>query len=174
MFRSEKCKSRVLMVYCGFQFDRMGKCVPPFLVKPGNVPWNGTDVWSGSAYPEPGSRPSTQVLQRFKLLDKYKHKNLVPVRIGFALLVHKDVPAILQLLRVIYRPYNFYVLHVDYRKVWSYRNYKRNWVFATNSNFLTPLSFQPDGVNLWYFKLNLFNLTEFISLKYPRLQRYRD
>ena len=27
-------------------------------------------------------------------------------------------------------------------------------------NFLTPLSFQPDGVNLWYFKLKLFDLTK--------------
>ena len=31
--------------------------------------------------------------------------------------------------------------------------YFRNWVFATNSNFLIPKSLQPDGVILWYFKL---------------------
>ena len=31
--------------------------------------------------------------------------------------------------------------------------YLRNWVFATNSNFLIPKSLQPDGVILWYFKL---------------------
>jgi len=30
---------------------------------------------------------------------------------------------------------------------------QRNWVFTTNEHFLTPLSLQPDGVNLWYFKL---------------------
>ena len=30
-------------------------------------------------------------------------------------------------------------------------------IFSTNSNF--PL--QPDGVNLWYFKLRLFDVTEF-------------
>ena len=34
-----------------------------------------------------------------------------------------------------------------------------NWVFATNSNFLIPISLQPDGVGLWYFKLTLFYLT---------------
>ena len=35
-------------------------------------------------------------------------------------------------------------------------------VSATNSYFLIPLSLQLDGVNLLYFKLRLFNLTEFI------------
>jgi len=39
---------------------------------------------------------------------------------------------------------------------------QRNWVFATNSNFLTPIASQPDGVNLWYFKLKLFDLKELI------------
>ena len=30
-------------------------------------------------------------------------------------------------------------------------------VFATNSNFLIPNFLQRDGVNLWYFKLKLFD-----------------
>ena len=34
---------------------------------------------------------------------------------------------------------------------------KWNWVFATNSSFLIPISLQPYGVNLWYFKLRLFD-----------------
>ena len=38
--------------------------------------------------------------------------------------------------------------------------HERNWVLATNSNFLIPISLQPDGVNLWYFKLGLFDLPE--------------
>ena len=41
------------------------------------------------------------------------------------------------------------------RKVW-------NWVFVTNVDFLIPIFFLPDGVNLWYFKLKFFQLTEFI------------
>ena len=36
------------------------------------------------------------------------------------------------------------------------------WVFATNSNFLIPIFLQPDGINLWYFKFRLLDLTEFI------------
>ena len=39
---------------------------------------------------------------------------------------------------------------------------ERNWVFVTNSNCLIPISLQSDYVNLWYFKLRLFGLTEFI------------
>ena len=42
------------------------------------------------------------------------------------------------------------------------KNEQRNWVFATNFNFLIPIFFKPNGVNLWYFKLRLFDLTEFI------------
>ena len=41
---------------------------------------------------------------------------------------------------------------------------QRNSVFDTNSNFLIPISIQPNGVNLWYFKLRLFDLTDFIVL----------
>ena len=37
---------------------------------------------------------------------------------------------------------------------------QRNWVFATNSHFLTPIASQPDGVTLWYFKLRIFDLIE--------------
>ena len=40
--------------------------------------------------------------------------------------------------------------------------FERNWVFATNSNFLIPISLQSDGVNLYYFKLRLSDITEFI------------
>ena len=41
------------------------------------------------------------------------------------------------------------------QKYWFRR---RNWVFATNLHFLTHISLQPDVVNLWYFKLRLFDL----------------
>jgi len=39
---------------------------------------------------------------------------------------------------------------------------KRNWVFATKSNFRIPISLQPDDENLSYVKVRLFNLTEFM------------
>ena len=39
---------------------------------------------------------------------------------------------------------------------------QRNWVFSTSSEFIIPISLEPNVVNLWYFKLILFDLTEFI------------
>ena len=45
---------------------------------------------------------------------------------------------------------------------------QRILVFATNPNFLNPLSLHPYGVNFWYFKLRLFNLTVLINFKYLR------
>ena len=39
---------------------------------------------------------------------------------------------------------------------------QRSWVFATISVFVKPISLQPYDENLWYFKLTLFDLTEFI------------
>ena len=37
---------------------------------------------------------------------------------------------------------------------------QRNWVCVTNSFFLIPISLEPKDVNLRYFKLILFDLTE--------------
>jgi len=38
------------------------------------------------------------------------------------------------------------------------KNMLRKWVFAANSIVLIPKSLQPDGVDLYYFKLRLFDL----------------
>ena len=47
----------------------------------------------------------------------------------------------------------------------------RNGAFATNSNFLIPFSFKPDGINLWYFKLwlivwNIKDLQHWVAYEY--------
>ena len=36
--------------------------------------------------------------------------------IGFAFLVHKDIPSVIQLFESLYRPQHFYVFHVDWRQ----------------------------------------------------------
>ena len=38
----------------------------------------------------------------------------------------------------------------------------KNWIFAINSSFRIPFSLQPEGANLWYYKLRLFYLTHII------------
>ena len=40
---------------------------------------------------------------------------------------------------------------------------KRNWVVATNSSVLIPITLQPDDVILWHFKLILLYLSKFIA-----------
>ncbi len=37
---------------------------------------------------------------------------------------------------------------------------KKEGVFVTKTNSLIPISLLSDGINLWYFKLRLFGLTE--------------
>ena len=46
--------------------------------------------------------------------------------------------------------------------------------FCRKSKFIISISLQPDGANLWYFKLRLFDLAEFIVWKIKGLQRYRN
>ena len=45
-------------------------------------------------------------------------------------------------------------------EILAFKYFKRNWVFVTNSFFLIPISLEPNDVNLRYFKLILFDLTE--------------
>ena len=40
----------------------------------------------------------------------------------------------------------------------------KNKVHGTKFNFLIPIYLQPDGVNLWHFKLRLYDLTDIIVL----------
>ena len=59
------------------------------------------------------------------------------------------------------------------------RKMKRNWVLVIKSNFLISIFLQPDGVNLWYFKLRLFDLGEFLVWHIYKsynigLQRFRN
>ena len=48
----------------------------------------------------------------------------------------------------------------------------RNWVIATNLDFLIPISSQLDDVNLWYFKIRLCDPTEFIVWNIKGLQHW--
>ena len=40
--------------------------------------------------------------------------------------------------------------------------YESNWGFARSTNFRIPISLQPDGIQICYFILRLFDETEFI------------
>ena len=113
---SPACKRKVTEVFCAFQYSDTGRCVPPHLVRRGARSWHHAEVFNDNAYPRRGPRPVKDVARHQQELAKYKYKNILPARIGFALLVHKDVPAILNLLEHIYRTQHFYVFHVDKRQ----------------------------------------------------------
>ena len=49
--------------------------------------------------------------------------------------------------------------------LWFGPQQQRNWVFATNSDFLIPISLQPAVVDLSYFRLSISNT---LILKYQR------
>ena len=55
--------------------------------------------------------------------------------------------------------------------VWSFKfAFQMNWVLVTNSNFVIHISLQPDGVNLWYFKLRLLDQKELTVWNIKSLQ----
>ena len=91
--------------------------MPPHLVKKASEKFQQAEIFNENAYPKLGPRPVKDVALHHNELVSYKYRNILPVRIAFALLVHKDVPAILNLLEQIYRTQHFYVIHIDKRKV---------------------------------------------------------
>ena len=45
---------------------------------------------------------------------------------------------------------------------------QRNWLFVTNSEFIIPMSLEPNVVHLWYFKTYIIWSKRIHSLKYLR------
>ena len=78
---------------------------------------------------------------------------------------------------IFYADRTFY-LPVPYPIHKNITNIFKKIVFATKLNGLIPISLQPDGLNLRYFKFKIFDLTEFIILKSKvydiGLQKYRS
>ena len=46
-----------------------------------------------------------------------------------------------------------FIIFLENALIETEKSAKRNWVLATNSDFQIAICLQPDGVNLWYFKL---------------------
>ncbi|XP_067125300.1 uncharacterized protein [Centruroides vittatus] len=104
---NEDCREKIKQVYCAYQYNRQGACVPPFYLqnmKFGKIMFNNLSL------------PSHQILHdssKLKELSTNENRDLIPARLAFLILVHEDVDAVMQLLILIYRPYFFYVVHVD-------------------------------------------------------------
>ena len=76
-------------------------------------------------------------------------------------------------LRIFFSFYSVTILfYIKIPSVWIAIKCQRNWLFATNSDFLIPISFEPNAVNLWYFKLIFFDLTKVIVWNFKGLRRW--
>ncbi|KAG0725831.1 Xylosyltransferase 1 [Chionoecetes opilio] len=108
---SHQCRKELQQVYCSFLYHKQGLCFPPFLVAPGQVSQVDPEALrlAHPSLPKVGLRPPPTHLR------KNPPGPLLPACLGFVVLVHKDPPAVMQLLSLIYRPHHFYVLHVDRR-----------------------------------------------------------
>ena len=56
-------------------------------------------------------------------------------------------------------------LNKEIQKKYFVKYALNNLLLATNLNLVIPITLQSDGINLWYLKLWVFYLTEFIQLK---------
>ncbi|CAL4101596.1 unnamed protein product, partial [Meganyctiphanes norvegica] len=107
-----QCRKELQQVYCSFLYHNKGLCLPPYTLEPGQdenlLP---EEVKIGRpGLPTHGPRPD---LSSMSQLMQDPNRDLIPVRLGFLILVHKDPPALMQLLQLIYRPWHYYVFHVD-------------------------------------------------------------
>lgn len=105
---TSKCRKELTNVYCAFQYDRQGRCVPPDLVKSTAL----KNVVEFKYRVLPFNKIHPDISRYEKILDD-KHQSLIPARIGFILLVHEKADIVMELLDLIYREQHFYVIHVD-------------------------------------------------------------
>ncbi|XP_033125227.1 xylosyltransferase 2-like, partial [Anneissia japonica] len=110
------CRNELLQVYCAYNLNKTGGCVPPMYLRkpksgsklrPGILPFNF------KALPTIGHRPD---LEDYKAVRKNPNAAVIPVKFAFLIIAHTCEDCVLQLIDLVYRPYFFYVVHVDFRQ----------------------------------------------------------
>ena len=108
------------------------------------------------------------IFQYFKYkLKEYRGKKLITKELNLNFLI-----------LVIFQPD---VVDIQYFKIYILQDLIKNFIWSkcswflrnrffflqnkSNFYFLIPISLQPDGVNMWYFQLRLFDLIEFIKFE---------
>ncbi|XP_047493645.1 uncharacterized protein LOC125042200 isoform X1 [Penaeus chinensis] len=112
---SRVCREELQQIYCSFLYQNKGLCLPPFVLEPGHARDLGPEKLHLAANSFPKSETRPDLTSYAKVLQDPK-KDIIPARLGFVILAHKDPPALMQLLRLIYRPQHHYVIHVDKRR----------------------------------------------------------
>ncbi|XP_078669137.1 uncharacterized protein LOC144910214 isoform X2 [Branchiostoma floridae x Branchiostoma belcheri] len=123
---SEACRDELLQVYCAYHYNRHGGCVPALVTS--QVDKDGVMLYNDVVLPRKGRRPDER---KHREVLAHPHVSLIPARMAFALLVHNNPDAVVQLLESIYREYFHYVIHVDK----SQANVRQNLVNLLKGKF---------------------------------------
>ncbi|XP_042867069.1 uncharacterized protein LOC122249936 [Penaeus japonicus] len=112
---SKECRQELQQIYCSFLYQNKGLCLPPFVLEAGHARDLAPEQLhlAANSFPKTDTRPDLTL--HSKILQDPK-QDLISARLGFVILAHKDPPAVMQLLRLIYRPQHHYVIHVDKRR----------------------------------------------------------
>ncbi|XP_035207443.1 uncharacterized protein LOC118182229 isoform X2 [Stegodyphus dumicola] len=109
--KSKNCAEELKQVFCAFQYNKQGLCIPPMYHN------NKTEknqkisrMYNFHALPNPGYRRN---VLRYKHFLSEHHSEVVPARLAFLIMCHESVPAIIELLHSIYREQYLYLIHVD-------------------------------------------------------------
>jgi len=95
---SATCREKIIQHFCAFIFNPEGLCIPPKVLEIGSSEDSDVSelIFNERIYPKVGFR---QKFAQTNFLDGPSN----PPNLGFIILVHKDVSAVLQLLETIYR-----------------------------------------------------------------------
>ena len=96
---TDVCQNKIVQHFCAFLFNPEGLCIPPEVLQPDQP--EELDItklkFNEQLYPEKGFR------QKFSGNSSGSGFSDHPPKLGFIILVHKDVRAVVQLFETIYR-----------------------------------------------------------------------
>ncbi len=95
---SDTCRSNVIDHFCAYIFDPFGMCVPPNLLIPGQITNENSNLFLNDLV-----FPKVAEDNRFVPGRRDPNDDLIPVRLGFIILVHKDPDAVVQLVEALFR-----------------------------------------------------------------------
>ncbi|GFY45296.1 xylosyltransferase 1 [Trichonephila inaurata madagascariensis] len=101
---SHDCRDQLMQIYCAFQYNNQGLCLPP--VYHNKINKTG-QIFSYSVLPKVG-----QKLKNNHLLSKQTSLN-ANTRLAFMIMVFNDSKSTMELIRSIYREDFFYIIHVN-------------------------------------------------------------
>ncbi|GBN41451.1 Xylosyltransferase 1, partial [Araneus ventricosus] len=142
---SASCRNNLFQVYCAFQYDNEGFCLPPMYHNKNN---KSAGIFSLPALPAARYQPHCNV-RRENLTKQIVF--LKPVRLAFMIMVHDGYQQAMDLLSAIYREEFLYVIHVnkqnpdlrrELNQLISQSNFPSHniYILPEERSFVTPLS----------------------------------